>query len=61
VSYSDAKFTLEVDIKGDALRTDTSGELARILHKLADRVADGADAGTLMDINGNAVGTWVIR
>jgi hypothetical protein len=61
MSYADATFTLKLDIVGDALRSDTSAELARILHELADRVADGADAGSLLDINGNAVGEWVIR
>lgn len=61
MSYEQAKFTLEVDIKGDALTEDTSGELARILRAVADRVADGADAGMTRDINGNTVGSWVIR
>jgi hypothetical protein len=61
MSYADATFTLKLDIVGDAFATDTSGELARILRKLADRVDEGADAGSLLDINGNIVGEWIIR
>lgn len=35
-------------------------ELARILRRAAERIEDGDRTGTLMDTNGNAVGTFTL-
>jgi hypothetical protein len=33
-------------------------EIARILRHIADRVVDGDDSGSVIDINGNKIGTF---
>jgi len=57
--------TIKVKTDNAAFEDDNLGpELARILRALAARVeeADGSDDnGLIFDINGNSVGTWVIR
>ena len=34
------------------------GEVARIINTIAAQVAQGATSGTVLDINGNAIGRW---
>lgn len=33
-------------------------EIARILGKIQEKLAHGAASGSVMDLNGNKVGTW---
>lgn len=61
------RFTLEIESDGAALSEEGRGhELARILHAVADRVAESAeageaDSGILRDVNGNRVGWWELE
>lgn len=57
------RFTLSIDTDNDAFTPDPGPEVARILAKLAEHVADSGanNAGTLRDVNGNLVGTWGLR
>ena len=52
--------TFHVEISTDnAAFTPTPGaELARILHRLAEKVADGRTGGNITDVNGTTVGTY---
>ena len=50
-------FTLMMATDTDAF-TDWPAEVSRILAMVADRVADGEDGGTVLDCNGNKVGTF---
>jgi hypothetical protein len=35
-------------------------EVARLLREVAERVENGEDYGSVMDINGNSVGRWTL-
>ena len=35
-------------------------EVARILKKITAQIEDGEDYGSIMDINGNKIGSWKI-
>jgi hypothetical protein len=54
--------TICIETGNDAFQPDARPECQRLLTQLALRVSrsnpDG-DAGTIMDANGNTVGTWV--
>lgn len=56
------RLELHIDSDNDALSGPRgTQEVARILHKLADRLARqpvSPMTGTLMDVNGASVGTW---
>lgn len=52
---------VNVNSGNDAFSEDAGAEVARILHKLADHIADSRDgSGTLLDFNGNRVGHWTL-
>ena len=58
------KFTLSFSTDNDAFYNDEDGEIARILRALADRVEGGdiaAQHRNVSDINGNIVGTYVLK
>ena len=58
------KFTVEIDIKGDDLRTNTDLALAAMLREVAGKVEQGFVPGTfrpVIDVNGNTVGQWGMR
>lgn len=38
----------------------TRGEVARILKKITVEIENGEDHGSIMDINGNKIGSWEI-
>ena len=48
----------EVQINTENAAFEDSGEIARILRDLADRIEGGSIGGKIRDINGNAVGTF---
>jgi glutamate synthase domain-containing protein 1 len=54
-------FKLEIDTTSDAFAgQDYPYEIARILRAVADAVFQSSQAnGTIRDINGNRVGTWL--
>jgi hypothetical protein len=57
--------TFKLNIKtGNAAFSEEEGgphlELARLLREVADRVENGEDHGSVMDINGNSVGRWTL-
>jgi len=57
-----ASFTVEIDMDNAAFEDSPTGELSRILRKLAKEIADGTETDTvikLRDINGNTVGTAI--
>jgi len=55
-------FKLEIDLEGDAMVTDQPRELARCMAKVVDQLQDPSrETGTVMDTNGNTVGTWWIE
>lgn len=50
--------TIKIGSTGnDAFHEDVRGEVARILHDAADKIARGENPRSLFDINGNFVGT----
>jgi hypothetical protein len=52
------KFKIEIDCGNAAFEDDATGEVARILRSLADRLERGMAASfPLHDFNGNKVGT----
>lgn len=58
-----SKFTMSVDMDGGAFdgSVDDAGlELLKIMGKASGRVRDGEREGTLLDTNGNTVGSWAI-
>lgn len=55
-----ASFTLRIDIKGSALREDLDYELPRLIREVADKIADGRREGNVLDINGNACGSFKV-
>lgn len=55
------RFTLTVKTHGEALTgDDRPQEMARILRATADKVEDYFTSGTLLDSNGNHVGSWAM-
>lgn len=52
------RFRLNVESENAAMVDDAAGEVARMLREVATRVEDGAEAGALLDSNGNRVGGW---
>lgn len=59
-------FLLRINVENDAFDRDTTGELARILRELADRLDN--DSGQVFDrfqnvtdYNGNIVGQFAIK
>jgi hypothetical protein len=55
------EFTLTMCVDNAAFVDDLNGEIARILRETARKVGDdGRDGGTLVDVNGNNVGSFDI-
>jgi hypothetical protein len=52
-------FQLTIECDNDAFQPDYNAEIARLLRAAADKVErSGANFGSLMDANGNRVGTF---
>jgi hypothetical protein len=53
-------FVLEIDTGNSAFGDTPQYEVARLLRKVADRLSYGSDNddGTVLDANGNSVGSW---
>ncbi len=49
---------VEINTDNDAFSPTPGHELARILHRLAEKVADGRTGGNITDVNGTTVGTY---
>ena len=49
---------IEVATSNDAFVESFGGEVAHILHTIAQRVARGEHAGNVQDSNGNSIGKW---
>jgi hypothetical protein len=53
------KFIVTIECNNDAFVDDPNAEVARILHKIADRLTAADEiAGRVNDVNGNRVGTF---
>lgn len=53
-------FTVDFRCENSAFDGDPSGEVARILRGIAERVEGGATSGVVFDDNGNSVGSWAL-
>jgi len=52
-----ARMAINIEMDNAAFDADPQAELARILHDLADRMADGInDVTRIFDANGNRIG-----
>ena len=51
-------FKIEIETGNAAFEDDRNMELARILRQIAERLENGEDAGRVLDINGNKVGSF---
>ena len=55
------RFTLNIDTSNAAFEDESAPELARILRRIADDIADGRKFDmfqTIQDVNGNDVGQY---
>jgi hypothetical protein len=52
------KFTIEFSTDNAAFADDMDGEVRRILTKITDQWSNGRSSGTILDTNGNRVGSW---
>jgi hypothetical protein len=57
----DARLTIVIDVKHDALQTDLEFEAGKILEKYAQAVRNGDFNKVLRDVNGNEVGYAELR
>lgn len=48
----------QIEIETDNSAFEDSGELGRLLRKMADQVDEGRTTGPVIDINGNQVGSY---
>lgn len=55
------EFIARLDMDNAAFEDRAATELARILENIARKVKRGDDAGKIMDVNGNSVGSWEVR
>jgi hypothetical protein len=62
------RFRLEMDCdnaafgeEADSTLGDAVPEIVRILGRVMKGLEAGADSGSIMDVNGNKVGTWEIE
>ena len=51
-------FRITMKTENAAFEDDRNMELARILRQIAERLENGEDAGRVLDINGNKVGSF---
>ena len=49
---------IEIETGNAAFEDDRNMELERILRQIAERLENGEDAGRVLDINGNKVGSF---
>jgi len=42
----------------EAFQGDETGETVRILREIAKKIEQGRENGSVMDLNGNKIGTW---
>lgn len=54
------RFIMQVDMDNDAFQEHPATELARLLLAVQEDVCAGVDSDTLMDVNGNTVGSWAV-
>lgn len=54
-------FKIEIETGNAAFEDDRNMELARILRQIAERLENGENAGRVLDINGNKVGSFEIE
>ncbi len=53
-------FKIEIETGNESFDDDAYGsEIARLLRLVTERLAQGYEAGTLRDVNGNTVGSWI--
>lgn len=52
------RFSLTIESNNAAMVDDTVGELVILLDRTARDLRDDRTSGTLLDVNGNSVGTW---
>lgn len=54
-------FTLSIQTYNDAFANGKrAAAIAKLLDVVARRVADGETGGTLLDVNGNSCGAWLL-
>lgn len=51
-------FSLKMKTGNAAFKEDTGYEIARILGGVRKKLEDGGVSGTLIDYNGNVIGSW---
>lgn len=51
-------FELTFDTANDAFADDPAEECVRILRLVASQIDRGARSGSVLDVNGNRVGSW---
>ena len=49
---------IQFDTDNAAFEEYGDAEVRRILEEIADKVEHGYDHGSIMDINGNKIGSW---
>jgi len=49
---------IKFDTANDAFCDDETGETVRILREIAKKIEQGRENGSVMDLNGNKIGTW---
>lgn len=54
------EFRLTFNMDNEAFAGDGCDEAARILREVANKVEAGRTEGSIMDANGNNVGTWEV-
>jgi len=52
------KFTLTIESEGAQAEDEPGGMTYDLLRETADKVDEGHESGTLLDVNGNTVGRW---
>jgi hypothetical protein len=50
--------TIKFNTDNAAFEENFAGECIRILQHVIERMEEGDDNGTIMDVNGNRIGTW---
>jgi hypothetical protein len=51
-------FHLKFDTASDAFADDPREEIARILRRVADQVEESRSYASVLDLNGNTIGSW---
>lgn len=53
-------FEIQIATDNDAFTEDPGWEVARCLRDVLEALENGRTAGTVLDVNGNRVGTWTL-